>query len=420
MTQITNIINTASEWLLKQQDQESGGWADLPGGHVNALNTAETMIALIDGGICIAGADSIRNAVQFLLKHQTDEGQDRGSWPREVVTEQGNTVCIPDLVRTSFAIQALIKAGVGINQEPVQEALKWLLTIRDEDTKGWGYARGKLSKLMPTCFALTALLETYGACPGTSQMQIRESLKHMVDTYYNDGGDEVRGSFGDFGPLQGVHTIYAALVLQVARNNNLSVYLKQEKQAIEWLLRHPDTAIRLKEEWVAIVDYSNATGCQAGGYGFMFMTDTLLIRLLMGSDNVSDRETLLARDAMNSLKDKVDENTGAFYGSRLFSWSTAKALSALSVLRQHAGAEYPDFPQRPPEYKGWKIGSVILGFGVLLSGFGFYLMVTEKFSLLAFSFFAIMMLVALLAYDKIGEKTFKELFGGLISPLKGK
>lgn len=419
MTQITNILNTAGEWLLKQQDQESGGWANRPGGHVNALNTAETMIALIDGGICIAGADSIRQAVQFLLKHQTDEGQDRGSWSREVVMEQGNTVCIPDLVRTSFAIRALIKAGVGIDQGPVQEALKWLLTIRDEDTKGWGYARGKASELMPTCFALTALLEAYGAYPGTCQQQILESLNHMVDTYYNDGGDEVRGSFGDLGPLQGVHTIYAGLVLQVARNSNLIVYLKQEKQAIEWLLRHPDTAIRLKEEWVAI-DNSKATDRQAGGYGFMFMTDTLLIRLLMGSDNVDDRGSLLARDAMNSLKDKVDKNTGAFYGSRLFSWSTAKALSALSVVQKHAGAEYPDFPQRPPEYKGWKIGSVILGFAVLLSGFGFYLMVTEKFSLLAFSFFAIMMLAALLAYGAIGEKTFKELFGGLSSPLKSK
>lgn len=417
MTQITKIIHTAGDWLLKQQDMESGGWADRPGGYVNTLNTAETMIALIDGGICLAGNNTIQKAVQFLLKHQTNEGQDRGSWPREVVIKQGDTVCIPDLVRTSFAIQALIKAGVGIDQEPVKEALKWLLTIRDVVTKGWGYARGEKIELMPTCFALNALLVTYIACPGNCKKQITESLKYMVDTYYNDGGDEVRGSFGPPGPLQGVHTIYAALILQVARNSNLIAYLKQEKQAIEWLLRHPDTAIRLREEWVAI-ENSKTIGYKAGGYGFMFMTDTLLIRLLMGSDNMDDRESLLAHDAMNSLKDKVDENTGAFYGARLFSWSTAKALSALSVLQEHAGAEYPDFPPRPAEYKGWKIGPVILGFAVLLSGFAFYLMVEEKFSLLAFSFFSIMMLAALLAYGAIGEKTFKELFGRLSIPRK--
>ena len=419
MTQITKIINTAGEWLLKQQDQKSGGWADRPGGHVNALNTAETMIALIDGGVCIAGSNSIQQAVQFLLNCQTDEGQDRGSWPRDVVTGQGDTVYIPDLVRTSFAIRSLIKAGVGIDQEPVKEALKWLFTIRDEDTKGWGYARGKPSELMPTCFALTALLEVYGACAGTCQEQIMESLKYMVDTYFNDGGDEVRGSFGDPGTLQGVHTIYAALVLQVARNSNLIVYLKQEEQAIEWLLRHPDMAIRLREEWVAIDNKD--TGCQAGGYGFMFMTDTLLIRLLMGSDNADNRESRLAHDAMNSLKDRVDENTGAFYGSRLFSWSTAKALSSLCVVQKHAGAEYPDFPVRLPEYKGLKIGFVIIiVFTTLLSLFGFYLMVENKFDLLAFSFFMNMMLFALLAYGAIGEKTFKELFGGLSSLLKSK
>ena len=418
MPQISDVINTAGDWLLKQQDQESGGWADRPGEPANALNTAETMIALIDGGVCMAGSNSIQQAVQFLLKRQTDEGQDRGSWPREVVKGQGGTVYIPDLVRTSFAIRSLIKAGVGIDQGPVKEALKWLFTIRDEDTKGWGYARGKPSELMPTCFALTVLLEAYGACPGTCQEQIRESLKYMVDTYFNDGGDEVRGSFGDLGTLQGVHTIYAALVLQVARNSNLNVYQKQEKQAIEWLLRHPDTAIRLREEWIAIDNKD--IGCQAGGYGFMFMTDTLLIRLLMGSDNADDRGSLLARDAMNSLKDKIDENTGAFYGARLFSWSTAKALSALSVRQKHASEGDIGFTPRPPEYNGWKIGSAILGLAVLLSGFGFYLMVNDEFTLLAFSFFAIMMLAALLAYGAIGEKTFKELFGSLSSPLKSK
>jgi hypothetical protein len=69
---------------------------------------------------------------------------------------------------------------------------------------------------------------------------------------------------------------------------------------------------------------------------------------------------------MHSLKDKIDENTGAFYGPRLFSWATAKALSALAVLQKHAGTEYPDLPARAdPESRilnprGWKIGPVII------------------------------------------------------------
>lgn len=52
------------------------------GSHVNVLNTAEAMIALIDSGICHAGTSSIRGAVDFLLKHQTVDGKDAGSWPR--------------------------------------------------------------------------------------------------------------------------------------------------------------------------------------------------------------------------------------------------------------------------------------------------------------------------------------------------
>ena len=57
---------------------------------------------------------------------------------------------------------------------------------------------------MSTCFALTVLLDAYDAYPGAYQSQISESLQHLVETYYNDGGDEVRGSFGEPGPLQGI------------------------------------------------------------------------------------------------------------------------------------------------------------------------------------------------------------------------
>jgi hypothetical protein len=420
MTQIAQIITTAGGWLLKQQDPDSGGWADRPGGHVNTLNTAEAMIALIDGGCCKAGAATIRRAVLFLIKHQTKDGKDRGSWPREIVSEQGSTVCIPDLIRSAIAIQALIKAGEGVDDDGVKMALEWMLAVRDKDSKGWGYAPESPGEITPTCFAVTALLEAHAACPGTYSDHIRESLKYLVENHYNNGGEEINGSFGSSGELQGVHTIFAALVLQFARVNNILEYTKQEIQAIDWLLLHPDQAIRLREEWIAI--HNSKVKGKAGGYGYMFMTDTLLIKLLLGADGVNDRgsRSSLARDAMNSLKDKLDDSTGAFYGSRLFSWSTAKALDALSSLQKSSGAEYPDFPQRQPEYKGLKVGPIILGFSVLLSVFGFYLMVYDKFNMLAFGFFAIMMLAALLAYGMIGEKTFKELFGGISSLQKNR
>ncbi|MER0171081.1 MAG: hypothetical protein DU489_10830 [Nitrosomonas sp.] len=421
MTRITEIINHAGRWLEQQQDKESKGWGERRGSHVNVLNTAEAVIALIDSGVCNAGTGAIRGAVDFLLKHQTLDGPDAGSWPRELTTDEGETVDIPDLVRTTYAIQALIKAGKGIDEQPLQLAFVWLLGRRNENTKGWGYARGKPDALMPTCFALNALLDACDAYPGAYQTQIQESLQHLVEAYYHEGGDEVRGSFGAPGPLQGIHTIYAALVLQIARANNLSRYPEQEKQAIEWLLRNPDRAIRLREEWVEI-DQIQVTDGQTGGYGFMVMADTLLMKLLLGSESVDDKKSALAHEAMHSLKDKIDESSGAFYGPRLFSWATAKALSALAVMQKHAGAEYPDLPARTPESRtesgGWKTGPVIIGFVTLLSGLGFYLMVNDKFGLLEFSFFVVMMLAALLAYGAIGEKTFSELFGSVGGLLK--
>lgn len=421
MTRITEIINHAGRWLEQQQDKESRGWGERRGGHVNVLNTAEAMIALIDSGVCHAGTGSIRGAVDFLLKHQTLDGPDAGSWPRELTTDDGKTIDIPDLVRTAYAIQALIKAGKGIDEHPVRMALVWLLGRRNENTKGWSYARGKPDALMPTCFALNALLDAYDAYPGAYQTQIQESLQHLVEAYYRDGGDEVRGSFGAPGPLQGIHTIHAALVLQIARANNLNRYPEQEKQAVEWLLRNPDKAIRLREEWVEI-DQNQVTDGQTGGYGFMVMADTLLMKLLLGSESIDDKKSALAQEAMHSLKDKIDESTGAFYGPRLFSWATAKALSALAVMQKHAGAEYPDLPARTPESRagsgGLKTGPVIIGLVTLLSGLGFYLMLNDKFGLLEFSFFVVMMLAALLAYGAIGEKTFSELFGSIGGLLK--
>ncbi len=219
MTRISEIIARGGQWLEQQQDKESKGWGERRGSHANVLNTAEAMIALIDSGTCNAGSSSIRGAAGFLLEHQTLNGQDAGSWPRELTADSGETIEIPDLVRTTYAIQALIKAGKGIADPPVKLALDWLLARRNETTHGWGYARGKTEALMPTCFALSALLEAFDAQSGAYQAEITSGLHFLVNTYFNTGGSEVHGSFGETGPLQGVHTIYAALVLQIARHN---------------------------------------------------------------------------------------------------------------------------------------------------------------------------------------------------------
>lgn len=414
MTELDDTINAAGHWLLQHQDP-SGGWASRPGDRANALNTAEAIIALVDGEQCKAGDQRIAAAVEFLDRHQTKNGPEQGSWPREITLANGSTIDLPDLVRTTFAIQALHRAGVGAGKSPTREALAWLFQVRDPAGTGWGYRRGAASELMPTCLALGALLENHSACAASCQQQTLQSLDWLVRTFYNEGGDADRGSFGPPGPLRGVHTIYAALVIQLARKKGIVSYHTQEQQAVQWLMRHPDAAIELREEWVQI-DPQASGASQGGNYGFMFMTDTLLIRLLMDADSKAYRDSKLTRSAMLKLKDQVDQNSGAFYGSRVYSWSTAKAVSALKVARQHTS----EFPKRTPEYQGPKAGPAIGAFAAALAVIGFLLIRDSQFGLLEFGYFFGLMLAALLAYGFIGEKTFKELFGNLTNLVKPK
>lgn len=401
MTELGDVMKRSADWLLKRQDSTSGGWASRAGRVVSTLNTAETIIALLDGDVVAAGDNRIRQGVQFLLKHQFKEGSDVGTWPREVLGDQGEPYQIPDMVRTSFGIQALIKAGTGIDEDPIKNAVDWLLGLRNTDN-GWGYRRNSTSGSIPTCFALMALMEAYRAGMDQCKQSIINGLEFLVEKCGNEDG-----SFGNPGPLRAVHTIYATLVLQAARRCQLSPYLAKEKGAIGWLLEHPDDARKLVEERVTI-DPSGRFD-----YGFLFMTDSLLIKVLTGSEFKEHRNSGLAREAMISLRDKMDES-GGFYGYRVFSWSTAKVLSALGMVR----SQYQEFPNRNPEYSGPKAGNFLFGFAILVSVAVVYLTVEDRFQLLHAAIFIFLMLALLLAYGRIGEKTFKELVQGVFNILK--
>jgi len=307
------------------------------------------------------------------------------------------------MVRTSFAIRTLIKAGIGVNEEPVENAVDWLIAIRNED-KGWGSRRGSPSALIPTCLALIALLEAYRARMNRCKQPITDGLAFLVGKYH-----KAEGSFGDPGPLKAVHTIYATLVLQAARGCELSPYLEKEKGAIGWLLEHPDEARKLVEERIKI-DPSGRFD-----YGFLFMTDSLLIKVLTGSAYKEHRNSALARNAIISLRDKMDES-GGFFGYRVFSWSTAKVLSALSI----ASSRYHEFPKRRPEYSGLKAGNFLLAFAVLLSIAVVYLAINKSFNMLHAVLFIFLMIASLLGYGKIGEKTFKELVQSVLNILRKK
>jgi hypothetical protein len=208
--ELKNVMERAANWLLEVQDQ-NGGWADRPGRASNTLNTAEAVIALLDARAIAPGDAYIQKAKTFLLRHQRRQQPDKGAWSREIAEDGGRISEYPDIVRTSAAVVALIKAGEAVNQEPLTAALDWLLEIQNSDG-GWGYRRGISSCVMPTCFALLAVIEVYDAGNIKTKAPIENGLSLLVKEYRQQDR-----AFGPSGPLQAVSTIYSILVLQGAR-----------------------------------------------------------------------------------------------------------------------------------------------------------------------------------------------------------
>ena len=388
------VIERSSRWLLAHQDAKTGGWSDLPGKPPSTLNTAEVLLALVDGGVSVVavGAQPILRAVAFLLEHQVKEGVDQGAWTR---TSGG--VSTPDLIRTSFAVQALIRTGKGIDDPCIWNAVQWILDVGNPD-HGWGPRRQSATSLMPTCFALLTLVETCRGGMESCRQPIERGVELLVNTFQNPDG-----SFGAEDEVVAPHTIYGAMVLQEARRQHLSRFPDRERDALDWLLANPDKAKRLVEEDVPIGE---------GAYGFLYMTDSLLLRVLASSLDKRHRASSLAEEALQSVKDKMQPD-GGFFGYRTFSWSTAKVVSGL----QAAHHQYPRFPTRKPEYAGLRVGHFLLGFAILLGIGMVFLSARGQFGVLQTFFFTFVLLVLLVAYGKIGQETFKGLTERLLDKL---
>src|SRR5208283_4602148 len=121
MTELTQVIGRAVKWLVKNQDAHNGGWPEHSGKPVSILNTAEAIIALRDGEMQ-SGDKRVLKGIRFLLDHQAQEGEDSGAWQREVEGPDGEVTPIPDIVRTAFAVEALVKAGAQDAQKPLEAA----------------------------------------------------------------------------------------------------------------------------------------------------------------------------------------------------------------------------------------------------------------------------------------------------------
>jgi Squalene-hopene cyclase C-terminal domain len=392
------------EVLLNTQDH-SGGWAEHPGGGLSPFNTAEVVMALSVADRVKAGAalqQSINKALDFLIGERDHDPMvfpDAGAWYRKG-GPHGNQHKAPDIIRTALIIGAFSRAGESFERPELATALNWLVERQNKDS-GWGYQRNKESRALPTCFALQSLI---AASPSADKSpwktQIENGLQYLTNKVHNPDG-----SFGN-GILQAAHTIYSCLVLQAARSCGFRTVASAETDAIKWLLNNQDAALAPVEEKIEI----DSTG--AADYQFMFTMEALLLRVLANSQDEKDRQKQLWWDVQRSMHGAFDENTGGFYGRRVFSWSTANGLYAIKLSENNL-KEIPPRPAEAEDSGRFKVGNLILIFALILVVATVYLTVVGKFTALQASFFWGLVLACLVAYQAIGEKTFGQLASSL-------
>lgn len=389
----------SKEWLLKTQDP-SGGWAEHPGSHLSSLNTAEVIIGLVASGVD-AGHTQIQKAIEFLEKDRIDvAAPDTGAWCRRIKDAR----LVPDIMRTSVIIRALISGGRGVTHPVVSAALAWLLGRQNKgaEDRGWGFKRGDKSELLPTCFALGTLMRISDASTNdTWKKPITDGLEQLTRFRKPDR------SFGE-GVLKAPHTLQAVVVLQKARLCGFPTIAAIEIEALEWLLRNQDDALAPVEETLPI----DADKSGDGNYGYTFPMYSGLLQAIAASTVEKHRKTTLWTDVQRYLSQNFDEPTGAFFGSRAFSWSTASALYSIREAEQFLR----DVPARPEEdATGTKVGNWILGLAIVLFGGVVYLAQQQRFTSLVAIVFGFLMLACLLAYGRIREKTFGQLVGTVLS-----
>ncbi|HEX9530691.1 MAG TPA: prenyltransferase/squalene oxidase repeat-containing protein [Acidimicrobiales bacterium] len=395
MPRLTEQMDQSTAWLREQQDVATGGWSGAPGDpHLSALNTAEAVIALmqVEGEIVRDGA--VDAGIGYLRSQQAAHGDDAGAWCRTIEVPDGAPVNHPDVVRTGLALVAFTMAGVPVTDNAVANALGWLQRVRNADG-GWGCTPHERSRILPTCQVLLGLLALPAGDPDTDAA-IRAGIGFLLERCRRPGGWFSLTEFPD--QLSSPHTIYAVLVLQAARRAGIQSDIAPERSAIDWLLAHQDEARRL-----VIEELDSAP--RPHRYTFLYVTDSLLVQVLGSSANAKDRQALLYRAALFSVKDRIEPTHGACYGFRPFTWSTARALAAMSTAAVYEGG----FPERPPETHAAKArGPLTAVLGVMLV-LGAILGFTGSFSASEFGFFTLLVLALLLVYGFIGEKTFADL-----------
>ena len=398
MSQLTDQMIQSAAWLRTAQDEE-GGWGETPGAeHLSSLNTAEAIIALINTDREKIGTDAVQRGVAFLRKHQASDAPDAGAWLREAKVKE-TKVETADVVRTGLILEALVLADIERSDPMITRAVDWLVEVQNDDG-GWGPTRGKPTQMMPTCQALLGLLAVHhpgGEVPPT----LTRGLEYVIGCQRDAGFfgcDEIASH------LAAPHTIYGVLVLQTARAQGILRGSKSEEKGIDWLLASQDDAKRLVCENIELTPENQ--------YDFLYVTDSLLIRVLNNSKRKADTKSLLYRASLYSVKDRIEPAHGACFGYRPFTWSTARAITGMSA----AATTETTFPSRPAEYSvGPRVRWWLTVAMLLILGGAAVLAFAGAFSAQAFGFFALVVFVLLLLSRVIGVDLFERLVQSVIS-----
>jgi Prenyltransferase and squalene oxidase repeat len=327
-------MEKATDWLISIQDK-TGGWGQYQGASPNVLNTAESILAMLDTKQCKAGDDTIQKGIDYLkfsqlvgnrAPHRTDEG----AWGRLIPGDDGPDRHLPETVRSAFALLALNASGEPTHDPSVSKGLHWLVRTSNADG-GWGYTAGHESSLFPSCMALCVLLRLHDAGDKALKDKLREpiekGLTHLHDAYRNP-----LGSFGRQADLVAAHTLYALRTLRLARDQGFRVERRDIEDAVGWIGGQGPCVTQWVNEFIKIGDKDPP-------YAFTHVTPALYLDTFGADLSANDA---IARESMIVMHGDMDRVSCGFSGRRPVSWATAKSLIGLAAVH----GIFHAFPER--------------------------------------------------------------------------
>lgn len=397
---LESLTSKSAGWLASIQADAEKGWGEYKGAPVNALNTAEAVLALLESGHSNAGDLNIQRAIEYLENVQLDRGastapSDQGAWAREIKSDSDITR-VPDTIRSSFALLALNAAGKSPNTGSASKGIEWLERTQNEDG-GWGYTSTGDSRLFPTCLSVRALLRMHHAGPVDLQQRlnvpINSALKLLHDTYGN-----ANGSFGNQAGLVVSHTLHVINALKQARRQGFGFDPKDLEGAVDWISEHINEITQWNHETIQLG--SNQTA--SANYTFTHVTPALYLHAFGRDLSTADE---IANEALRVLQDSVDPNTGGFAAKRAVSWATAKSLLGLAAV----DTVYQEIPERVITESKLQARHYTLLVMLAMAILATVLSLFEKLGAQEVGIFTLVITATLLVHGYISEKTFVDI-----------